>query len=69
MNKRKTGVPDFPAIPFDEAIARLLQTDPKEIADAFEKTKKRSDEIERSVNERCERLRAARSGPRKKFRL
>jgi hypothetical protein len=69
MNKRKKGVPDFPAIPFDEAIARLLQTDPKEIADAFERNKERSDEIERSVKERRERLREATRGPRKKFSL
>jgi len=32
MNKRKK---EFPAIPFDEALARLLQTDPKELKEEF----------------------------------
>ena len=69
MTNRKRDVPDFPAISFDEALGRLLQTDPKELVDVFKQNRKLSDEIERSVDERRERLRAATRGPKKKFRL
>jgi hypothetical protein len=69
VNKRKKETPDFPAMPFDEALARLLQTDPKEIADAFEQNKERSDDIKRSVDGRRQRLRSATRGPKKKFSL
>ncbi|BDV34674.1 hypothetical protein SS37A_22030 [Methylocystis iwaonis] len=54
---------------FGEALERFLQTDPKELASAIEKTKRRSDEIERSAAERRERLRSAAKGPAKKFSL
>lgn len=54
---------------FSEALERFIRTDPKELASAIEKTKRRADEIERSAAERRERLRAAIRGPAKKFSL
>ena len=69
MNKRKKDVPDFPAIPFDEALGRLLQTDPKEIADAFEQNKARSDEIRQRAEERKEFIKRAGRPSGKRFRL
>jgi hypothetical protein len=69
MSERKRKPRALSGMPFDEALARLIQTDPKEIADALERNKERADDIERSVAERRERLRAATRGPKKKFRL
>jgi len=69
MTARKKDARGTPSIPFDEALARLLQTDPKELADEFGRIKQQSDEIERSVDERRKRLRAATRGPRRKFSL
>jgi hypothetical protein len=53
----------------NEALARFLQTDPKEMADAFERNRRRIDEIRRSAEERRERLRAATRGPKKQSSL
>lgn len=69
MTARKKGALDLPGLGFDEALARLIQTDPKELTDDFERTKRESDDIKRSVDERRTRLRAATAGPRKKFSL
>lgn len=69
MTKRNKDALDFPAIPFDEALARLIQTDPKEIVDAIEQTRQRTDDIKRSAEERRRRLREAIAGPKKQFRL
>jgi hypothetical protein len=59
MTKRKKGGADFPSIPFDEALERLINTEPKELTDAFQRNKQRSDEIEQSAGERRNRLRRA----------
>jgi hypothetical protein len=61
MTKRKKG--GFPSLPFQEALERLLQTDPKEMADAFKKNQERAEEIQRSAKERRERLRRAIQDP------
>jgi hypothetical protein len=60
--KKPTGPPRFPDMPFDEALARLLQTDPKELTDAFEENRKRVEDIRRSASQRREHLRAATRG-------
>jgi hypothetical protein len=57
MTKRKGK--KFPSLPFQEALERLIQTDPKELADAFRKNQERAEEIQRSAKERRERLRRA----------
>ena len=67
MNKRKKGVPDFPAIPFDEAIARLLQTDPKEIADLAEEVKRKDEKVSCYVEERRQSIRKGARRSKKRF--
>src|SRR4051812_7701686 len=52
---------------FHEALQRFIPTDPKERADAFEQNRQRADKIERSVDERRNRLRSANRGPKKHF--
>ena len=54
---------------FDDALARFIQTDPKDIADAFEKNKTRAEEIRRDSDERRSRLRNAIKGPGKRNHL
>jgi hypothetical protein len=56
-------------LPKDEALTHLVKSSPKEIADAFERNRRRADEIERSAGERRERLRGATASPKKKFGL
>jgi hypothetical protein len=51
----------------NDALARFIQTDPKELADAFERNKQSIEEIQRSADERRQRLRAATRGPTKRF--
>ena len=55
-------------MPFEEALRRLAQTDPKEITDAIEQNRKRADDIRQDAAERRERLRAASRGPTKRTR-
>jgi hypothetical protein len=66
--KEKTPSPKYD-MNLNEALARFIQTDPKELADAFERNARRAKEIKRSAEERYERLRAATKGPEKKFGL
>jgi hypothetical protein len=61
MKKQKKG--RFPPLPFQEALERLIQTDPKEMADTFKKNQERAEEIQRSAKERRERLRRAIQDP------
>ncbi|HUZ13192.1 MAG TPA: hypothetical protein VMU93_10110 [Caulobacteraceae bacterium] len=44
-------------MPFDEALARFLQTDPKELADAMSRVRQGQAEIERRANEVRENIR------------
>ncbi len=66
---KKKSLSSEPNMSLNEALARLLQTDPKEMANAFERTKKRADEVRRSADQQYERLKSAISGPKKQFRL
>jgi hypothetical protein len=54
---------------FDEALKRVAQTDPKELADAFAETERENEEAKKYVEERRESIRkGARRAP-KRFRL
>jgi hypothetical protein len=44
------------AMPFDEAVARFLQTDPKEVADAHQRLKQAQEDTKRYVEERRESI-------------
>lgn len=52
MKNRKQAPKDpLAGMPVDEAVARLLQTDPVEIADIFDRVKKRQGEIRKNVDD------------------
>ncbi len=53
---------------FEKTIARLLQTDPKELADALEQAPKKQRDIDRYVKEREESIRKGARRARKRFR-
>lgn len=57
MTQRKKPPPDFPAIPFDEALSRLLQTDPAELAHHRARVLKRQEEVHERVKERRKNIR------------
>jgi hypothetical protein len=54
---------------FDEALARLLQTDKKELEDAFEKARQDEAEAKRYAQERQESIRKGGRRAPKRFRL
>jgi hypothetical protein len=69
MSERKRK-PRLSDMSFDEALARFIQTDPKEVADEIDKIKRRDREVEEYVEERRRSVRhGARRGPKKRFRL
>lgn len=56
-------------MPFEEALARFISTDPKELEDEIAKVKADAEETERYVEERRQSIkRGARRAP-KRFRL
>ena len=68
-HKKLAGPPPFPDMPFEEALARLLQTDPAELADSVKETREKEKEVERYIEERRDSIRrGARRAP-KRFRL
>lgn len=67
--KKKTGPPPFPDIPFEEALARLIQTDPNELADSYEEIRRKEVEVERYVHEREQSIRRGARRASKRFRL
>jgi hypothetical protein len=67
--KRPTGPPPFPDIPFEEALARLIQTDPKELADSAQEARKKEEEVERYAAEREASIRKGARRAGKRFRL
>lgn len=50
-----------------EALERFIRSDPEELAEAIEKTRKRADEITQSAAGRRERLRSAGRRPARKY--
>jgi hypothetical protein len=68
MTERKRKRPSD--MPFDEALARLIQTESKDVADEIEEIKRHDREVEEYVEERRRSIRqGARRGPKKRFRL
>jgi hypothetical protein len=56
-------------MPFGEALARFIQTAPKELEDAHDETRRAEKEAERFIEERKESIaKGARRAPRR-FRL
>lgn len=49
---------DLSNLSFDEALARFIQTDPKELADIHERVAKDAEEIERDAKEHFSDIRA-----------
>jgi hypothetical protein len=61
---RKRKPPASLDMPFEEAVARLLQTDPREIADAHERLKRAQEDTKKYVEERRDSIRqGARRSP------
>jgi hypothetical protein len=59
----------FLGMSFDEAVKRLVQTDPKELEDAFAETQRESEEVKPYVEERRESIRKGARRTSKRFRL
>jgi len=65
--KRKADM-DAPSFGFDELLARLIQTDPSELADAHERVVKEAKAIERYVEEQREKIKSGGRQFHKPFR-
>jgi hypothetical protein len=69
MTGKKKGDDPLDGMNFHEAMARFLQTDPKELADEFAQVKARQEEIRKNAEAKKDFIkRAARPGG-KRFRL
>jgi hypothetical protein len=70
MNEnRKRKPPPTLSIPFEEALARFVQTDPKEIADTYDQVRRDEEELDKHVAERERSIRAGARRAPKRFRL
>ena len=70
MSAPRKDRPDLLAgMSFSEAIQRLVQTDPKELADAFAETERENEEARRYVEERRESIRRGARRVPKRFRI
>lgn len=54
---------------FDEVVARLLQTDKKELEDEIAKTKREADEVGKYVEERSDSIKRGARRTKHRFRL
>lgn len=59
---------DMSNIGFDEALARLIQTDPKELADVHERVARDAEEIERDAKKHFKDIRAGGRNFKRPFR-
>ncbi len=59
---------DMSNLGFDEALARLIQTDPQELADFHARVAKESEEVTRHVEQQTEDIRSGGRRFRKPFR-
>ncbi|MGB6538435.1 MAG: hypothetical protein WBF58_21025 [Xanthobacteraceae bacterium] len=69
MSERKRTPTALSDLAFDEALARFIQTDPKELADSLEEIKRRDREVEEYVNERRASIKQGARRAKKRFRL
>ena len=67
--ERKRKPPASLDMPFEEALGRFIQTDPKEIADAHERMRERQEEVRENVRKRRESIRGDIRPPGKRFSL
>jgi hypothetical protein len=65
---RKTEV-DLSNLGFDEALARLIQTEPDQVADAVERINREEEEVREYVEERRSSIRKGARRTRHRFRL
>lgn len=69
MSERKKKPSALSDLAFDEALARLIQTDPKELADTLDKIKREDREVKEYVEERRQSIRRGARRAKKRFRL
>jgi hypothetical protein len=67
--KKTTGPPPFPEMSFEEALARLLQTDPAELREEKRRAEEEVREIDAYVEERKESIRKGARRTKHRFRL
>src|SRR5580704_13022180 len=66
---RKSRPPALADMAFDEALARFIQTDPREVADEIDEIKRRDREVTEYVDERRRSIRQGARRAKKRFRL
>ena len=66
MSERKRK-PRLSDMSFDEALARFIQTDPKEVADEIDEIKRRDREVSEYVDERRKSIRKGARRANKRF--
>lgn len=69
MTKPKTVRTDKIETEFDEVVARLLQTDNKELEDEIAKTKREADEAGKYVEERSDSIKRGARRTKHRFRI
>jgi hypothetical protein len=70
MTEQKKQMPRISIdMPFDEALRRLIETDPKDLEDLIRKGRKGVEEVETYVEERQRSIRRGARRSRKRFRL
>jgi len=68
-NRKRKPNKDMSDLGFDEALARLIQTDKKELMDAKERVDKEVNEVGKYVEERRESIQKGARRTGKRFRL
>jgi hypothetical protein len=69
-DRKKPPAPlPFPDMSFEEVLARLLQTDPAELADSVKEMREKEKEVERFIREVDDDIRRGARRARKRFRL
>ena len=66
---KKDGSPFPTDMTFEEAVARLIQTDPKEIADARKRVRAAQEDTKKYVEERKESIRRGARRAKSRFSL
>jgi DNA anti-recombination protein RmuC len=69
MTAKKKKPSNIVGMPFDEALARFLQTNPSEVADEFAHVKARQEEIRKDAEERKKLIKSSGRPAGKRFRL
>jgi hypothetical protein len=67
--ERRRKAPTLSDMSFDQALARFIQTDPREVADEIDEIKRRDREVMDYVEERRRSIRQGARRAKKRFRL